>query len=99
MRMRRVPCGSLSAEIGSHSARAACGEAHVIHDPNPFPVCILRFDVRRDRFDASLVSGKHAGSGEIFNLAVHEQPERAAAIRFAQIKLQAMSFGKPLEVL
>ncbi len=97
MRMRCVPGGSLSGEVGGHGARAAGGEAQVVKHANPFPAGVLRLDVRRDRLDPRLVRRIHAGGAEVLDLAVHHQPERAAAISFAEIKLQGMSLGETLE--
>ena len=99
MRIRCVPCGSLSAEIGGHGARTARGKAHVVDHADPFPVRVLRLDVRSDGLNAGLVSGIHAGRGEVFDLAVHQQPERTAAIGFAEIEFEAVRFGKALEAL
>ncbi len=58
------------------------------------PCGVERFDVRRDRLDTRLVGRVHAGGGEIFDLAVQQQPERTAAIGLAQIEFETVHFGE-----
>ena len=60
------------------------------------PFASERFDVRRNRFALRLASGVHAGRGEVFDLAVHQQPQRAAAIGFAEIECERVRLGESL---
>ena len=99
MRTRCVPCGSLSGQIGGHGAWAARGKTHVVHHADPFSIGVLRFHVRRHGLDAGLGRGIHAGGGEVFDFAVHQQPERAAVIGLAEIQFQRVHLREALERL
>src|SRR5271165_5614736 len=44
-----------------------------------------------------LLGGIHAGRRVVFDLAMHEQPQRAAAVGLAEIKFQAVRFGESHE--
>ena len=78
------PWRQLAREIGRNGARSACGETHVIDDAHPSAIR-ENLHVRRDRFDLGLVGGVHAGGGEVFRLAMHQENERAATIGLAEI--------------
>ncbi len=97
MRMRCVPMRQFAGEVGRHGARAASGESHVVDDALPFAIRTESFDVRRDGLQPGLIGGVHAGGGEVFDFAVHQKPERAAAIRFAEIEFQAVQLGEARE--
>ena len=91
-----------AGEIGGHGARAAGGKSHVIDHADPlfFPLSARRnqrFDIRRNRPQVRLIGGVHAGRRVIFDLAMHQQPQRAAAVWLAKIKFQAVRLGESHE--
>ena len=99
MRIFCVPGGQLAGEVGGHGARAAGGEAHVIDHAHPLAVRIVqRFHIRRDCLHAGLRRGVHAVRGKIFDFAMQQQPQRAAAVRLAQIERQTVRLGKALKL-
>ena len=89
--------GQFAGEVSSDGARAASGKAHVIDHANPLAVRPLSLDVRPDGLNARLISGVHAGRHEVFDLTVHQQDERAATVRLAEIEFEGVQFGEALE--
>src|SRR5208282_1422690 len=92
----------LAGKVGGHGARAAGGESHVIDDANPFCLRVisgrdLGFDIRRKRPQVRLIGSVHASRGEIFDLAMHQQPQWTAAVGLTEIKFQAVGLGKSHE--
>ena len=45
-----------------------------------------------------LIGGVHAVGAEVFDLAVEKQPERAAAVGFAEIEFETVQIGKAQEL-
>ena len=88
----------LAREVRSHGARAAGGEPNVIDHAGPLPVCAQCFHVGRDRMHARLRCGVHAIRGKIFDFSVHQQPERAATISFAEIERERVRLGEALKL-
>ena len=98
----------LAGEIGSHSARAPSGKSHVIDHAHPLAVRVVfishrfipdqRFHTRRDRLHTGLRRRVHAVRRKVFDLAMQQQPQWAAAVRLAQIEDQAVRLGKALEL-
>ena len=54
-------------------------------------------DIRCDRIDSRLPRRIHAVGHEVLDFAVHQQAQRATAIRFAEIESQAVRPGKSFE--
>ena len=77
------PQRKLAAEIGSHRARTASGETHIIHHTLPFSIRAESFYVGRDRLQLCLRGRIHAVGREVLDFAVHQQPERAAIVRLS----------------
>ena len=88
----------LASEVACHRARAASGESHIVHDALPGSVVAQCFDVGRDRLEFGLSGGVHAVGGEVFDLAVHEQPERAPFIGVAEIEREGVRLGESGEL-
>ncbi len=65
--------------------------------PEQFRGLDQRFDIGRKRAQVRLIGGVHAGRGEIFDFAMHEQPQWTAAVRFAQVKFQVVGLGESQE--
>ena len=84
----------LAGQVGSHGTRTAGREAHVIDDANPFAVAAQCLHVWRDRMHASLRCGIHAVGGKVFDFTVQQQPQRASAVRLAQIERESMRLGE-----
>ncbi len=93
----------LAGEIGRHRSRTAGGKSDIVGDANPIFFLIFiftrdqRFNIRRDRTQMGLIGGIHAGGRVIFDLAMHQQPQRTTAIGFAKIEFQAMRLGESHE--
>ena len=88
----------LAAEVGCHRARASGGETHIVHDALPGSVVAQCFDVGRDRLEFGLGGGVHAVGGEVFDLAVHQQPKRASFIGVAEIEREGVRLGESGEL-
>ena len=79
----------LAGQVGRDRARTAGGESHVVDDAHPLALCVERFDVRRDGLNLGLVSRVDARRREVLGDAVHQQNQRSAAVRLAQIEFEA----------
>ena len=94
MRMRCVPSGSFPVKSAVMVRGPPAGKPMSSITRIHFPVGIERFDVRRDGLDSGLGRGIHAGRGVIFDLSMQQQPERPAAIGFAEIEFETVHFGE-----
>src|SRR5262249_40860020 len=74
------------AEVCGHRAWTTCGKTHVVNYAGPLAGRSESFDVRRDRFNTCLIRGIHSCRGEVFDLAIHHEPERATFVRLAKIQ-------------
>ena len=90
LRARRQFAG----EIGGHGARASCGKAHIVDHTLPLSLRIQHLNVGRDGLQSGLRRGIHAVGGEIFHLAVHQQPERPAVVWLTQIERDCVRLGE-----
>ena len=63
----------------------------------PLAVRVERFDIRRDSLDLGLVRRVHAGRGEVFGLAMHQQNQRPSAIGLAEIEFERVQLGEAVE--
>src|SRR4029077_3187306 len=80
-------CWNFSREIGNHGAFEARRKSHVIDDADPFALRVLRFDVRRNYFDSSLIGGVHRSRSEVVRVTVGDKAKREAWIPFTEVQL------------
>src|SRR6266550_263337 len=66
-------------------------------DRLPSAIRTKHFDVRRDSLNTGLISRVHSGCSEVFNLAMHQQPQGPATIRVAEIELKTVQLSEALE--
>src|SRR5207247_10002296 len=87
----------LAAQVRRPAARAASRESHIINDFLPSAIRTKHFDVRRDTLNTGLISRVHSGCSEVFNLAMHQQPQGPATLRVAEIELKTVQLSEALE--
>src|SRR5207237_10515572 len=71
--------------------------SQIINHFLPSAIRTKHFDVRRDSLNTGLISRVHSGCSEVFNLAMHQQPQGPATIRVAEIELKTVQLSEALE--